>query len=84
MKAFDKLFPVDGRAWHYKQDDNTGITLLKMVPNVFRWLGVQRRRWIYGDKEFFRGLPSLGREDCVKWATCGYELLSADIQQARA
>lgn len=84
LKAFDKLFPVDGRAWHYEQDDNTGIILLKMVPNVFRGLGVQRRRWIYGDKEFFRGLPSLGREDCVKWATCGYELLSADIQQARA
>ncbi len=46
LLAFDKLFPLDDGGWHHEQDGKTGLTLLKMVPNVFRGLGVQRRRWI--------------------------------------
>lgn len=84
LDAFDKLFPLEDGAWHFDQGGKTGMRLLKLVPNVFRGLGVQRRRWIHDDKDFFGKLPNLGFKDCKRWATCGYELLSADSKQAGA
>lgn len=77
LEAFDKLFPTGDGGWHYNQSDTTGMTLLKMVPNAFRGLGVQRRRWIYGDSGFLGQLPPLGFKDCKRWAECGYALLQA-------
>lgn len=74
LKTFDQLFPIED-GWHYEQKD-TGLRILKLVPNVIRALGVQRRRWIYGDERFLGKLPPLGFKDCKKWAECGYELLS--------
>ena len=77
LKVFDHLFPLSG-GWHFAQE-GTGIKLLKFVPNVFRGLGVQRRRWIYGYENLFGGLPHLGLQDCKLWAECEYELLRADV-----
>ncbi len=78
LKAFDQLFPIPSEdGWHYEQKD-TGLRILKLVPNAFRALGVQRRRRIYGDEEFLGKLPPLGFKDCKKWAECGYELLGSE------
>lgn len=77
LKAFDRLFPRGDGGWHYDQDGATGMSLLKMVPNAFRGLGVQRRRWIYGDSAFRGQLPPLGFKDCKRWAECGYALLQS-------
>jgi len=76
LRVFDQLFPIEN-GWHYEQS-STGIRILKFVPNAIRDLGVQRRRWIYGDERFFSKLPPLGVQDCKKWAQCGYGLLEAD------
>jgi len=76
LRAFDELFTIENNEWHYEQK-NTVIRILKVTPGPFRGLGVQRRRWIYGEN-LLDTLPFLTREDFACWSHVGYELLADD------
>ena len=76
LDAFDELFPIKGKRWHYDKSA-AGTQLLKMVPAPFRGLGVVRRHWIYGN-DFKSNLPELARQDFMQWQDAGYRLLKSD------
>ena len=73
LGMFDMLFPRM-KSWHYLLP-GTDLTILTQVPTAFRGLGIQRRRWLFGETYPETSSQATSRR-LQQWHAAGYELLS--------
>jgi hypothetical protein len=70
LKAYDKLFPIDGSSWLKDLSANSNILLIKMAPVPFLGIGANVRKNIYTTNQDYKDLKISGGHtlnDLIKW-----------------
>ncbi len=77
LRALDVLFPVDGGEGSWLANlGATHIQIVKMVPCVFRGLGANHRRQLYGKAYEDLGYTDWTAQRLSEWANATFNLLS--------